>query len=355
LVFDHVVRRYCATGHGLDFLDQQWVTLIAQRAGIAHLSSSLENTDWHFDSESIMLEFLSELMNLKLETQRLKSPVDKWLPPRAVLPSGSLIPPWPLGYHMLRKLDQDCGSKQNGWLGRTRRGGYLAGEHAIGQEAMTAMGGGELAADFVSGPVGYRFRRGAARSHPLARAAGFVRGNTPSVVDATPGLGRDAFLLASLGARVTMVERSAAVHRLLEQGLAQAKAAGPAIAAVVARMTLIRGDARDHLPSLRPEVVIVDPMHPPRKNTASVKKEMILLRELVGTDADALELMRTALAFARNRVVLKWPLRADPLQGLRAPSHQFIGKTVRYDVFVSGGRGSAAGKDAAPGRSSANS
>src|ERR1043166_7558493 len=146
--------------------------VIAQRAGIAQLSSSLENTDWHFDSESIMLEFLSELMNLKLETQRLKSPVDKWLPPRAVLPSGSLIPPWPLGYHMLRKLDQDCGSKQNGWLGRTRRGGYLAGEHAIGQEAMTAMGGGELAADFVSGPVGYRFRRGAARSHPLARAAG---------------------------------------------------------------------------------------------------------------------------------------------------------------------------------------
>jgi hypothetical protein len=32
--------------------------------------------------------------------------------------------------------------------------------------------------------------------------------------------------------------------------------------------------------------------------------------------------------------VLKWPLRAPPLAGLRQPSHQIVGKTTRYDVFM---------------------
>ena len=154
------------------------------------------------------------------------------------------------------------------------------------------------------------------------------------MVDATAGLGRDAFLLASLGAQVTLLERSAEVHALLQDGLARAKASGPKFAEIVARMTLIRGDAQDVLPTLSPDVVLVDPMHPPRKNTALVKKEMRLLRELVGEDPDALELMHAALASATRRVVLKWPLRADPLPGLRPASHQILGQSTRYDVFM---------------------
>ena len=120
----------------------------------------------------------------------------------------------------------------------------------------------------------------------------------------------------------------------MKDGLARASEAGPELAAVVARMTLIYGDAKDLLPGLQADVVIVDPMHPPRKKTALVKKEMRLLRQMVGTDSDASELMQAALAFARKRVVLKWPLRADALEGLPKPSHQIIGKTMRYDVFM---------------------
>jgi 16S rRNA (guanine1516-N2)-methyltransferase len=44
--------------------------------------------------------------------------------------------------------------------------------------------------------------------------------------------------------------------------------------------------------------------------------------------------MRIALAHARERVVLKWPLRAAPLLDAPKPSHQYSGKTVRYEVFV---------------------
>jgi 16S rRNA (guanine1516-N2)-methyltransferase len=192
----------------------------------------------------------------------------------------------------------------------------------------------EQAFDFVGGAVGYRFRSGSARNHPLVKAVGLSRGNIPTVVDATAGLGRDAFLLASLGAQVTLLERSPEVHALLQNGLARAGAEGPELAAVVARMTLVFGDARDLLPGLRADVVTVDPMHPPRRNTALVKKEMRLLRQLAGTDADALQLMQAALSSACKRVVLKWPLRAHPLHGLGKPTYQITGKTVRYDVFI---------------------
>lgn len=192
----------------------------------------------------------------------------------------------------------------------------------------------DSAFDFVNGAVGYRFRSGASRRDALARAAGFGKGTVPTIVDATAGLGRDAFLLATLGAQVTLLERSPEVHDRLRDALARAAAEGPDLAAVVARMTLMQGDARELLPGLRADTVIVDPMHPPRTNSAIVKQEMRLLRDLVGTDPDALELMQAVLACDCRRVVLKWPLRARPLEGLRKPSHSITGKTVRYDVFM---------------------
>lgn len=189
--------------------------------------------------------------------------------------------------------------------------------------------------DFVGGAVGHRLQYGGGgRNQALARSVGLARDPMPTIVDATAGLGRDAFLLACEGAHIVLLERSPAVQVLLRDGLERARAAGPELAAVVARMTLIQGDARSLLPGLRPDVVLVDPMHPPRNNTALVKKDMRLLRELVGPDSDALELMQVALASATKRVVLKWPRLAAAMPGLRDPSHRIIGKTVRYDVFM---------------------
>jgi 16S rRNA (guanine1516-N2)-methyltransferase len=193
-----------------------------------------------------------------------------------------------------------------------------------------------LVVDFVGGAVGHRLRFGGGRGQALPRAAGFARGETPRIVDATAGLGRDAFLLASLGAEVVLVERVPAVAALLADGLARARAAGPDYAAIVDRMRLVEGNAIELLAGLAPEVVLVDPMHPPRGNTALVKQEMRQLRELVGADPDALALLQAALAAASRRVVLKWPSHAAPLVGLRPPSHSIAGKSTRYDVFMTG-------------------
>lgn len=191
-----------------------------------------------------------------------------------------------------------------------------------------------LIIDFVGGAVGHRFRHGGGRGQALPRAIGMKNGKTPDVVDATAGLGRDAFLLAALGANVTLIERSDTMHRLLADGMARGLAAGGDVGEAIKRMTLLHGDAIELLPHLSPEVVLVDPMHPPRGNSALVKKEMRIIREIVGVDVDSSRLMQAALAVARNRVVLKWPQKADRMANVPTPSHQITGKSTRYDVFM---------------------
>ena len=95
-----------------------------------------------------------------------------------------------------------------------------------------ATAGSNLTVDFVGGRVGYQLRHGTGRSHGLAKAVGATSKPIPTVIDATAGLGRDAFLLASLGMHVTLIERCPQVHDLLADGLAKARAASAGLAAV---------------------------------------------------------------------------------------------------------------------------
>ena len=195
---------------------------------------------------------------------------------------------------------------------------------------------GDLRVDFVNGAVAHRLRFGGGRGQALAKAMGLRGGKTPSIVDATAGLGRDSFLLASLGAQVVMIERSEKMHALLAEGMAAARDENAELRDIIARMTLLKGDAKDLLPDLSADAILIDPMHPPRKSTALVKLELRQVRDIVGTDDDADALVRVALEHARQRVVLKWPAKADPIAGVRACSHQIMGKTTRYDVFMVG-------------------
>lgn len=194
----------------------------------------------------------------------------------------------------------------------------------------------ELRVDFVTGAVAHRLRHGGGRGQDVLRAVG-LRGAEPlHIVDATAGLGRDSILFAAHGAQVTMIERSPVMQDLLAAGMAEAAAATPELAEIIGRMTLLRGDAKDLLPGLAPDVIFIDPMHPPRKSSALVKRELRQVREIVGEDDDKADLMQVALASAKKRVVLKWPMKADPIPGIRRFSHQILGKSTRYDVFMTG-------------------
>jgi len=194
----------------------------------------------------------------------------------------------------------------------------------------------ELRVDFVEGAVAHRLRFGGGRGQDIAKAMGFRNGNTPTIIDATAGLGRDSFLLASLGAQVTMIERSEKMHMLLEQGMERAFNEGGQFREIIERMTLLKGDAKDIIPTLTAEAILIDPMHPERKNSALVKQDLRQVRDIVGSDEDAADLVRLAIMHAQKRVVLKWPAKADPIEGVQKCSHQILGKTTRYDVFMTG-------------------
>jgi 16S rRNA (guanine1516-N2)-methyltransferase len=194
-------------------------------------------------------------------------------------------------------------------------------------------GPGAVCVDFVGGPIGYSRRVN--RFGLLYQAVGF-RGGRPSVLDATAGLGADAFRLAYHGSRVTAVERSPILFALLEDGLERALRDPEIREHLGDRLQLVHGDARDVLgqlsPADAPEVVYLDPMFPPKKKSALAKVEMRMLRRLVGDDPDAAELFEAARAAARRRVVVKRHRHAEPLAS--GPTHSHGDKTTRYDVYV---------------------
>jgi 16S rRNA (guanine1516-N2)-methyltransferase len=195
---------------------------------------------------------------------------------------------------------------------------------------------GPVFAEFVAGAVGHRRRFGGGRRQPLARAAGLKSGVTADVLDATAGLGRDAFVLATLGCPVRLIERSPIIAALLQNGLQRA-AADPEVAQIVARMTLVEGPAEHILRSLptdqRPDVVYMDPMYPHRTKSALVKKEMRLFRAIVGEDEDAPALLSAALGCARRRIVVKRPRLAPAVEGPK-PSMVIESKATRFDVYL---------------------
>lgn len=182
-----------------------------------------------------------------------------------------------------------------------------------------------------------RRRIAGGRRQLLARAVGLNKAADLSILDATAGLGRDAFTLAALGAHVVLVERQPLLLALLRDAHAHALA-DPAWHAVAARMTIVEADAATILAGDgRWDVVHLDPMYPHRGKDALPQKEMQLLRELCGADDDAGQLLAPALAACRRRVVVKRPARA-PFLDDREPAFQLTGTQARYDVYIPASR-----------------
>ena len=191
-----------------------------------------------------------------------------------------------------------------------------------------------LKCSFIEGPILHRLKYGKGRGQNLAKAVGFKFNKNRTIIDATAGLGYDAFILASLGANVTLIERSEKIYDLLKAAISEAKLYGGEISKIVNRMNLLFGDSKDILPNIAPEVILIDTMYKDRKKSALVKNDMRLVREVVGSDSDHVELINVALNNASKRVVIKQPRYAETLDNIKGCSHQILGKTIRYDVYV---------------------
>lgn len=193
---------------------------------------------------------------------------------------------------------------------------------------------GPVRVDFIEGAVAHRRLFGGGSGQMIAKAVGVQPGVRPRVLDATAGLGRDAFVLASLGCPMTLIERQPLIAALLEDGLARARQdreVGP----IAAQMRLLTGNAIELMGAWEgepPQVIYLDPMFPHRDKSALVKKEMRLFRPLVGDDMDAPALLAAALALASHRVVVKRPRKAPIIDGPK-PGYALDGKSSRYDIY----------------------
>ena len=170
----------------------------------------------------------------------------------------------------------------------------------------------------------------------LSKALGVRSSTLRYVVDATAGMGVDAFLLAQAGCNVTLIERSPLIAALLDDGIARARQT-PSIATIAARMSLRQGDAIILLSMLTkirpPDMVYLDPMFPQRGKSALPKKAMQSLQALVGDDDDQTELLEVALQSARFRVVVKRHAKAQAIEGVK-PTYSLQGKQIRYDIYA---------------------
>ena len=196
--------------------------------------------------------------------------------------------------------------------------------------------GNPILIDFEEGKNAHRRQYGGGRGQPLAKAIGLKKAANPSVIDATAGFGRDAFVLANLGCKVTLIERSPLIATLLDDALQRASD-NPDIADVITRMSLINTDATTYLNTLEqalyPDVIYMDPMYPSRDKSALVKKDMRLLHQLAGPDTDSEQLLTTARTTALKRVVVKRP-KSAPFVGNQKPTTSLESKNTRYDVYI---------------------
>lgn len=188
--------------------------------------------------------------------------------------------------------------------------------------------------DFLSGKLRYRHDHASLKRELLAKALGKKPKDRPSIVDATAGLGRDSFILATLGFEVTLLEQSPLVFALLRDGLQRA-AHHTALADTIARMHLINANAYTWLPAqaIKPDIVYLDPMFPEREKSALVKKEMVILQHLLGKCSDNDDLLTMALSCSKQRVVVKRSRLAKTLAN-KTPSYSLTGNSSRFDIYL---------------------
>lgn len=190
-----------------------------------------------------------------------------------------------------------------------------------------------LLLDFVGDRTRYRKpHRG--KNELIAKATGLSKGFT-EIWDLTAGLAEDAWFLVALGAKVTAFERHPLIAELVKDAHQRALAS-PVTAEQAARFEIRGEDARTALAKIKdhegPSVIYMDPMFQfAKEKSALPRKEMQIFRALVGADEDSTDLLREALRVAKDRVVVKRPIKEAPL--LPRVQHRFEGSAIRYDFY----------------------
>lgn len=203
--------------------------------------------------------------------------------------------------------------------------------------------GVKLCIDFSAGKALHRASEAGKGIQPLARALGLQafrkrHGVMPRIVDATGGLGQDAWALATLGVQITIIERHPIVHALLANALSRA-AAESATQGTALNVRLLHAQAETALPDLEADAIYLDPMYPERRRKkAGSRKGMQFLHALLGPPPDNANdtLLPAALSSGASRVVVKRPRGAPLLAGSehwKGQRTHMESPNTRHDIY----------------------
>lgn len=179
----------------------------------------------------------------------------------------------------------------------------------------------------------HRVTNGRLQHEMLVRAA---KSDKPGrkAIDATAGMGEDAFLLAAQGYEVTLFEQNPVIAVLLKDALRRAKK-HPVLKDIASRMNLVQDNSVEGMSKLLDpvDVIYLDPMFPARQKSSLINKKLQLIQKLEPPCSAETDLFDAAISASPSKIIVKRPLKSEFLAG-RKPSYTLNGKAIRYDCYT---------------------
>lgn len=165
----------------------------------------------------------------------------------------------------------------------------------------------------------------------IKKAIGFSKKKQQTVLDITGGLGHDAFIMALLGEKVTLVEKNKGLCILIEEALNSLPLTSY-FSEAQSRITVINADSREFIPMANEfDVIFADPMFNSNKKLKRTQQMEFLDKYLHEYDDPSIDFHKTSF----KRMVVKKELRS--LSGIKEdPAISFRGTSIKFDVYHKG-------------------
>ncbi len=184
--------------------------------------------------------------------------------------------------------------------------------------------------DFRQG--NYRHRQQAIGKEPLLNAVKIQKKSPKTIIDATPGVLKDSFMLANRGIDIIAIERNPLLYVMVKKALSHFDTDSQTDNI---HIDYHFGDAKDLLANFHADIIYLDPMYPPKRKSAQVKKEMQILHQVIGADSDSDELFHAAKKQG-SRLVVKRPSYATPIANSKPSFSYSTDKrgATRFDIYL---------------------
>ena len=179
----------------------------------------------------------------------------------------------------------------------------------------------------------HRVTNGRLQHEMLVKAASSEKEGRKAI-DATAGMGEDAFLLAAQGYEVTLYEQNPVVAALLKDAIRRAKK-NQILKDIAGRMKVVEADSVECMSKLLDpvDVIYLDPMFPARQKSSLINKKLQLIQKREPPCSEETDLFDAALKVGPSRIIVKRPLKSEYLAG-REPSYTLKGTAIRDDCSV---------------------